>query len=350
MAERATKPSRRDPPSPARVVQQLVRFHRPLVDEVVRKFSSIVFAPLGFNQSPFYQRDCRLADRVGSYSGIDRCLRINEMIDATHSRLFHVAVISRSLAARDPNRQPIAMESHFAELQRDTLDQLFHLLESFGVHRRSLNASWFAGAELGGGGDSRDRKLRHRQKFPADRVSAAALKRAGISATGIGTIANFDIAPFEGALVGPRVEVHHGRVELATAVFDYARMRHGRLEPINFVAGYGVGVERLLSVLGASDFLNSVPRYRAARFVLEKQSPAARSAIMAKDVLQMLFGLEALAHLPVRLSGANEALVRRMKVEMKPSIHNLGLSFDHVTALFHWFRDRRMRGGDIPTL
>jgi hypothetical protein len=344
------KPSRRGLLSATRVVQHLVRVHRPLADEVVRKVSSVVFAPLGFNQSPFYQRDCRLANRVGSYSGIDRCLRINEVIDATHSRVFHVAVISRSIAARDPHRQPIAMESHFAELQRDMLHQLFDLLESFGVHRRSLNATWFGGAELGGGGDSRDRKLNRRQKFPEDRVSAAALKRAGISATGIGTIANFDIAPFEGALVGPRVEVHHGKVELATAVFDYARVRRGRLDPINFVAGYGIGVERLFSVLGGSDFLNCVPRYRAAQVILEKHSRAARSPIMAKDVLQVLFGLEALAHLPIQLSGANEALVRQMKVEMKPSIHNLGLSFDQVTALFHWFRDRRTQGGDIPVL
>ena len=73
-----------------------------------------------------------------------------------------------------------------------------------------------------------------------------------------------DIAPFEGALVGPRVDIYCEGVELATILFNCAKLRRGSLERINYVAGYGIGLERLLSVLSQGDFLSVVPRYWAS--------------------------------------------------------------------------------------
>ena len=59
--------------------------------------------------------------------------------------------------------------------------------------------------------------------------------------------------------------------------------------------------------------------------------------------MEVLFGVEVLAHLPKRLSRANERLVQQMKSRIKPSIHNLGLSFDHIAEIYQHFQDARAR-------
>src|SRR5205085_7690434 len=104
-------------------------------------------------------------------------------------------------------------------------------------------------------------KLKKRYRFPSDTDSARILRRAGIRAVAIPTIANLDIQPRDHALVGPRVEIYCRGIELATFVFYHSRLSRGFLEPINFVAGYGIGVERLLSIFSSTDFLVVVPRY-----------------------------------------------------------------------------------------
>ncbi len=282
-----------------------------------------------------------MADRASSYWGIDRCLRINDTIDAFHSRVFHVAAFGSSIEL-DQSAGPPALNGRFAELQRATFKQFFRLLDALDIPRSRLTATYFGGALFGGGGDGRDRALKKRVRFLPDAVSATALRRAGIPAGEIPTIANFDIAPFNGALVGPRVDVYCDGIELATLVFNYFRIREGALLPINFVGGYGVGIERLLSILSSGDFVAVVPRYQHACRLLAKHSKAAQSVAMGRDVLQVIFGLEALAHLPP-LPRVHEAPVRRLKVEIKPSIHNLGLSYGQVAEIYQWFRQTRLR-------
>jgi hypothetical protein len=323
------------------LLERLALFHRSRVERTIRHFSPVVSRRAGFNHSAFYEHDCQLAARPSSYWGVDRCLRINETIDAFHSRLFHVGVFSRSVDAMGASPRAPELDSRFVKLQQSTLRQFFDLLEFLGVPRRGLSATYFAGAQLGGGGDGRDRKLRSRHRFGRDKTSQKELRRAGIPAIGIASIANFDIGAFDSALVGPRVEIYFGATELATLVFYFAKLRRGLLEPIHFVGGYGVGLERLLAVLSAGDFLAAVPRYRRARQILEKRAQVAHAPSARPDVWQVIFGLEALAHLPGRLTRANAARARDLKVQIKPSIHNLALSFDNVTELYHWFRQTR---------
>jgi len=256
-----TKRPRERAVSLARLIKRLFVFHRPAVKHILRGFSPIVSGRARFNSSPFYARDCALADRPSSYFGIDRCLRINDTIDSFHSRVFHVAAFSTSVRS-DGSAQHPAADDRFAGLQRETISQFFRLLDALDISRSRLTASYFGGAEFAGKGDGRSRALKGRFYFPADAVSARALRRGGIAAEEIPTIANFDIAPFEGALVGPRVDIYCDGVEVATLVFNYFRIRRGALVPINFVGGYGIGVERLLSLLSSGDFVTVVPRYR----------------------------------------------------------------------------------------
>ena len=337
-AERKRPPRR--PVAVAQLLERLTLFHRSKVEKIPGRFSPIVSRTLGFNQSPYYDRDCRLADCPSSYWGIDRCLRINETVDAFHSRIFYAGAFSCSVDSGPPSPAPLS-DIRFAELQRAVFVQFFRLLDWLGVPRNILEATYFGGAELGGPGDGRDGGLTKRRSFPRDDISAQTLRQFSIRATSVPTISHMAFGRFEGALVGPRVDIYCRGVELAAIVFNCFRFGRGILKPTNYVGGYTIGMERLLSALSHSDFLSAVPRYRRARRLIERQSKAARSPGMERDVIEVLFGVEVLAHLPKRLSSANERLVQRMKSRIKPSIHDLGLSFHHITEIYQHFQNAR---------
>ncbi len=328
---------KRDPSSP--LERKLGRFHRPLVDCVFEEYSPIAGPqfPGQFNLAAFYPALLRLADRPSSHWGIDRCLRIAESIDPWHSRVFHMGVFARSIARDDVAKKPWK-DDRFASFQRDILGQFFALLEALSIPASRLEVSYFGGAILGGHPDGRDALLAKRTAWPADEISKNFLQERGVRSVAVPSIASVFIRPVEGSLVGPRLEVFFDGVELATIMFNCWRLERGELRPIHYVGAYGLGLERLLAIRRGGDFLHAIPRYVAAREIIVRRNPAARSHVLEREVLHVLFGLEALALIPEKISRAHAAQVLKLKAELKWFILNLGLSFREVRALFSLFR------------
>ena len=186
-AERKRPPRR--PVAVARLLERLTLFHRSKVKEIPGRFSPIVSRLSDFNHSPYYDRDCRLADCPSSYWGIDRCLRISETVDAFHSRIFYGGAFSCSVDSKPPSPAPLS-DIRFAELQRAVFVQFFSLIDWLGVPRNLLEGTFFGGAELGGQGDGRDSGLKKRRSFPRDNISAQMLRQFGIRATSVPTISH----------------------------------------------------------------------------------------------------------------------------------------------------------------
>jgi hypothetical protein len=325
--------------------RELTAFHLPLVDEHRRGFSPIAGRHFknDFNLAGFFPALNALPDRPSSLWGIDRCLRIDEAVDGHRSRLFHMGVFARAIDLEGRFRNP-ARDPRFHALQRGTLAQFFALIDRLGLDRTRLQATYFGGATLGGHPDGRDRRLRRTYRFPPDDVSGRFLRRERIKRVEIAAIAGLFMLRDEGSLVGPRVEVFFDDLEFATIIFPCFRVHRGALVPINYLAAYGLGIERLMAVTNGRDFLQCVPRYRRARRVIERRTRAARSPLLLRDVTQVIFGIETLAALPNALSRQQRQRVVKMKHELKFYILNLGLTYADIAALFRWFRrDARRR-------
>jgi hypothetical protein len=226
----------------------------------------------------------------------------------------------------------------FHRLQRDLMAQFLSMLEWLGLDSRRLQATCFGGAMLGGQPDGRDRLLRRRRRFPADRASQHMLRERGVPVTVIPTIANFAIYPVEGSPAGPQVEVFYDDIEIATLIFSYARLRGGTLTRSHYVAAYAVGIERLQAILQRANFLDAIDRYAVARQLICRRIPAADSPALRQDLLEVLFGIEALAAIPSRLSKSQRALVVETKRRLKAAILNLGLAYRDIVRLYEHFR------------
>lgn len=319
--------------------RRLLRFHRSKAERVLAKFSPIAGPqfPRQFNVAGFYPAVLALAERPGSFWGIDRCLRIDETVDAWHSRLFHMGVFARSLDLKSSFANAAA-DARFHHFQREILCQFFDALDALAIPRARLEASYFDGATLGGHPDGRDARLKKTQKLAADCASRDCLTELGVKSVGVPSIASVFIQPREGSLVGPRVEIFFDGIEVATIMFLCFRVRRGELRPINYIGVYGMGLERLVAMLDGGDFLRSIPRYAAAREMIAAKNPAARSRMLEREIVHVLFGLEALAALPDRLTRTQARRVLRLKAELKWFILNLGLEYRDVRALYDFFR------------
>jgi hypothetical protein len=331
------------PPRPPRNLTSLETtleaFHRPNVECCVRGHTPLTRrdSPTGFNQAPHYRRWLDLADSPGSFWGVDRSLRIRETVDTLHSRLFHLGFCARGVARRASAANPWTDET-FHRLQRDLLAQFLSMLKWLGLDSRRLQATCFGGARLGGQPDGRDRLLRRRRRFPADRVSQQMLRECGVPVTVVPTIANFAIYPVEGSPVGPQVEVFYDDIEIATLIFSCGRLRGGTLTRSHFVAAYAVGIERLQAILQRADFLHAIERYAVARQLICRRIPAADSPALRQDLVQVIFGIEALAAIPSRITKQQRALVSEMKRHVKGAILNLGLTYRDIVRLYEHFR------------
>jgi hypothetical protein len=324
------------------IQRQLDAFHRAKVERCLREHSPIAGPQFrnDFNLAGFYPELNALADTPSSFWGIDRCLRIREAVDRHHSRVFHMGVFVRSIDLKKEFANPW-QDPRFHRLQNATLAQFFAMLDLIGIDTARMHVSCFGGATIGDRPDGRDRALRRRYRFPEDRVSSTFLRRRNIKTVVVPTIASLFIQPMEGSLVGPRLEVFHDDLEFATIMFDCFRIRRGALERINYVAAYGVGLERVLAVITGADFLHCIPRYVRARQLIERRIQAAGSFVLEREVAHVLYGLETLAAVPERLSRAQRELVTRMKAELKFYILNLGLPYRDVLKLFRFFQTAR---------
>jgi hypothetical protein len=326
----------------ASVETRLKSFHKRRAGRGLSSVSPIVSPKFGvFNVSPFLDKIINLGDHASSFWGVDRCLRIEEAIDGLHSRIFHLAAFARSIGSHGRIHDRWHSEQ-FVRLQEDTLRQLLALFAWFRVDWQRLQATYFGGLKVGGYPDRVDRMLKRSYRLPEDNVSARVLRQHEIKAIRVAAVANLrilQIAPRSKSLVAMAVEFHLDDIEVATGFFGCYRVKNGLLQGVNYVAGYAIGIERLTSALAGKDFLEVVPRYKQAHSIIERRIKAARLPIMAKDVREVLFGLEALAHLSPRQSHRNMILINRMKGQIKQSIHNLGLSFDDVKQIHRAFAE-----------
>ena len=82
------------------VLQTKLRtFHKPLSDSILEEFSPIAGNqfPGEFNVSGFHDKVLNLPDQPSSFWGVDRCLRIQETFDRTHSAIFHMGIFAKAV-------------------------------------------------------------------------------------------------------------------------------------------------------------------------------------------------------------------------------------------------------------
>lgn len=269
----------------------------------VKKLES--FSPLAndsfpgdFNVSGFHKEVNSLVETPSAFWGIDRCLRAQEKADEQHSYLFHMLVYAKSADLNHNFTDPFTDERFFS-FQKDIIDTFIHFLKRFRIDPASLEATYYAGGEVGSYG-GRDKLLESARHFPADSQSKRLLEDFGLKTIPIYTLDNIDIRSIDGALVGPRVEVSYQGVELATLVFDCFQIKDSQLAPINYVGGFAVGVERLETLLQhTNDFLDAIPRYNSAKKELASASTAPiskiREYIFSKEALDEIANVSALS-------------------------------------------------------
>jgi hypothetical protein len=330
---------RRGLPVMASISSLLNEFHRSKADRYIKKWTPIACDHFrsGFNASGFVRLFFALPDRPSSFWGIDRCLRIWEHTGSHSSHVFHQGVFAQSIDLQKNFKIPWE-DSRFHDLQTQTLNQFFSLLEFLSIDDKRLQVSYCGGCVLGGHPDGRDRLLKKKYRFPEDRVSRKFLRQRGIRCVGVPALDSIAMNGPEGTPVGVGLEVFCDDVEIGTILFHCFKIRNGILQPINYLAIYGVGLERLASVINGGNFLESVERYALARKILARKAEVARLRIYERDVLRLLYGLEALAVVPSRVSMSQKRLMQPVKLEVKRLILDLGLSFEDVKAVFSFFQ------------
>jgi hypothetical protein len=321
--------------------RKLKEFHRSKADRHIKTRSPIAGNQCAgdFNVSAYVRPYLALADHPSSFWGTDRCLRIWEHTDTRRSHVFHMGVFAQSIDLQRNFKIPWE-DVRFHDLQSQILNQFFSLLEFLSIDKKRLQVSYCGGCVLGGHPDSRYRLLKNKYSFPEDRLSKKILQRHKIRCVGVPSLSNIAIAYREGTAVGLRLEVFSEDVEIGTILFHCFKICRGIFRPINYLAMYALGLERVVSVINRADFLHSVGRYALARKILERNVKFARSSMFDRDVMRLLYGLEALALVPNRLSMPQRKLMQRAKFEVKQLILDLGLSFEDVKKLFSFFQHR----------
>jgi len=294
----------------SRLRAKIGTFHRSRVERIIKSYSPVNqdLIPGEFNVSGFQRAILDLPDAPSSFWGVDRCLRIREKIDANHSLVFHMGIFACAVDLAGDFRDPWS-DTRFHTLQLKVLDQFFALFGFLGIRRKRLEASYFEGTRLAS----------PQYDFPTDRISKTFLNHRGIRSVPVPSIANLHVGR-EGGLAGPRVEVVCDGLEIGNVLFGCLRLRKGKLQPVNYVAMYAVGLERLLSIINRGDLLTSVERHVRCRRLIVRKVKSARSPLFEKEVLSLMFGAEALATIPDQISTRQRRLVRQMGLEMKPSM------------------------------
>lgn len=325
------------------IQSELANFHKGKADSILANFSDIAGDQFEgeFNVSGFHQEIVSLPNKIGSIWGIDRCLRIQDTPDNIHSFIFHMGIFARSVDLGGDFIEPFK-DSRFHSLQKETISQFLELVDLFNMDLGQIEITYLDQITFGGTSEGSDKLLKRKYDFPADDISRNLLKDK-VRLISVKSLANLDISPVEGALVGPRLEVAYRGVEIGTIVFNCFKIENGTLAPINYIAGYAIGIERLAVALQDKNFLTSIPRYQNARKVLATFSESASSSLFEKETLMVIYGAEVLAHLPEELSRHQKERVRTLRKKIADSLVSLGLdenvldeiisSFNHESVL-----------------
>ncbi len=321
-----------------KILSQLEDFHMDRANIVLTNFSNISNNQFQgeFNVSGFHKEISVLPEKVQSLWGIDRCLRIQDNPDYIHSFLFHMGIFANSIDLGENFIEPFK-DPRFHQLQEKTILQFLDLLNLFNIDLGQIEISYLNGITLGGKSDGRDKLLKRKYDFPTDNISRKILMNK-VKLFPVKSLANVDINPVEGALVGPRLEVAYRGIEIGTIVFNCFKIKRGNLTPINYVAGYAIGIERLVATLQDKNFLTSIPRYQNARKILIKLSESADSSLFEKETLLVIYGTEVLAHLPKELSRHQKERVRILRKKITDSLATLGLDKNTLPEMISSFK------------
>jgi hypothetical protein len=321
------------------IQSELVDFHKGKADIILATFSDIASNQFEgeFNVSGFHEKILALPNKVGSIWGIDRCLRIQDTPDNIHSFIFHMGIFARSINLGGDFIEPFK-DSRFHSLQIETISQFLELLDLFNMDLGQIEITYLDQITFGGTSEGSDKLLKRKYDFPADDVSKNLLKDK-VRLIPVKSLANLDISPVEGALVGPRLEVAYRGVEIGTIVFNCFKIERGNLTPINYVAGYAIGIERLVAALQDKNFLTSISRYQNARKILTKFSESADSSLFEKETLMVIYGAEVLAYLPKDLSRHQKERVRILRRNITDGLTALGVGEDALNQMTQNFSD-----------
>ncbi len=291
-----------------------------------------------FNVSGFHKEVQELANKEKSFWGIDTCLRLKDKTDDFHSFLFEMSIFAKSVDLQGDFREPFK-DDRFTKFQEEVITQFMQLLKTFGIEPKNLEATYLGNTTIGGS-KGRDKTLNGKYTFPEDKHARKILNEFGVKCYPISSLTNVDIHPVEGSLVGSRIEIAYKGIEIATIVFDLFKMRKGKLIPINYVSGYAIGIERLISALnGGKDFLSFVPKYANAFTVLKSVLPASETSILREDVLTLLFGAEVFAKIKEteNLSKSQKELFRQFKKKFGESCENIGIKKASINKLIDFY-------------
>lgn len=320
--------------------QELFSYHRLLNRdiEMLDYFSPVAgdAFPGDFNVSGYHNEIAALSQNPRSFWGIDRCIRAREEIDDAHSHVFHMGIFATSLDLQAEFIDPFS-DTRFLDLQTVVLIQCLKLLQFSGLNLNELEATFSDGVTFGGAdAKRRDKTLRKQYTFPKDATSEKVLKEHKLVTFGVSSLANVDIHPVEGALVGPRVEIAANGIEAATVVFDCFRIEDRKLVSINYVVGYAIGVERLETVLaGKKRFIDAVQRYKVGFDVLRSVSPNIGSSLFHHEALTILSGTEALVVIGDNYSSSDSRkdIVRQLRQRVRFASDVAGMSDNQLDTL-----------------
>ena len=294
--------------------------------------------PGEFNVSGFHKEVQELANKEKSFWGIDTCLRLKDKIEEHHSFLFEMGIFAKSIDLQKDFREPFK-DNRFARFQEEIITQFILLIEYFGIKTKNLEATYL-GSLTFGDSKGRDRSLIRKYTFPEDKTAQKILDKFGVRCYPVSSLANVDIHPVEGSLVGSRIEIAYRGIEIATIVFDFFKIKEGKLIPINYVGGYAIGIERLISALNErKDFLSSVPKYVNAFTILKTELPASETFLLRKNTLMILFGSEVLASVKEieKLSKSQKELFRQFKKKFLESCENIGIKKVSINKLIDFY-------------
>ncbi len=311
--------------------------------------------PSTFNASGFHEQIINLhrggrsfpADGRKLY-GVDACARHVDVNsdDEMHKIYFHMAIYAESIRRGKDHRGDFtnpAEDQQFFDFQEKVTGQFFDYITSEGLDMDNIYITFFGGGTVGGGKkdgiSSRDDLLGATYDFSRDDGGvAAALKYVDRSRlTPVHSIENIDINSVTGSLVGPRMEVSYGNFEIATVVFDYYEVtEEGKLNPINYLGGYAIGIERLLAAKTGGDLYNRGVVAKGEKIlshVLENEDgclPVVKAPLMKPRVRQLLSTTEALLHICTVPEGdvlgtRRRTYMNQMRKAVLKSAESLGL-------------------------
>jgi len=319
--------------SPKGIPSVLEDFHKDKADLILAKFSDIAGNQFEgeFNVSGFHKEILDLPNKATSLWGIDRCLRVQDLPDSIHSFLFHMGIFAKSMDLVGDYVDPFK-DNRFHTLQKEILSQFLELLGIFNIDLGEVEISYLEQITFGGNTEGRDKLLKRKYNFPTDEISKSFLANK-VRLIPVKSLENVDINPVKGAFVGPRLEIAYQGIEIGTVVFNCFKIGNGVLVPINYVAGYALGVERLVAALGDKHFFTSIPRYEQARKILANISTTATSSLFEKEAMVVIYGAEVLAHLTKNLSRHQNERARILRKAVKENVAALGINESVIDEL-----------------